>query len=195
MMSNQIEAIVQTIADIADQTNLLSLNATIESARAGESGRGFAIVADEIRELAIRTAKSTKEVSNTINLLEKAVTNSVAVMASCESEMSNSLQQSSRANSSIEEIMGIIATISDMSEQIVMSCQQQSNSASEINSSIAHISKLAEDSYEQMHELQTNMHVLNDLATNQSAVIGKFRLNENITALPGSSDAEPKAKA
>ena len=195
MMSNQIEAIVQTIADIADQTNLLSLNATIESARAGESGRGFAIVADEIRELAIRTAKSTKEVSNTINLLEKAVTNSVAVMASCESEMSNSLQQSSRANSSIEEIMGIIATISDMSEQIVMSCQQQSNSASEINSSIAHISKLAEDSYEQMHELQTNMHVLNDLATNQSAVIGKFRLNENITALPGSSDAEPNAKA
>ena len=162
MMSSQIESIVKTIADIADQTNLLALNATIESARAGESGRGFAIVADEIRELAIKTAKSTKEVSQTINLLEQAVTNSVNVMASCESEMDNSLQQSSRANSSIEEIMGIIATISDMSEQIVMSCQQQTNSASEINQSIAHISKLAEDSYDQMAELQTNMHELNE---------------------------------
>lgn len=177
MMSSQIEAIVKTIADIADQTNLLALNATIESARAGESGRGFAIVADEIRELAIKTAKSTKEVSNTISLLETAVTNSVEVMASCEGEMDNSLQQSSRANSSIEEIMGIIATISDMSEQIVQSCQQQFSSASEINLSIAHISKLAEDSYEQMTELQSNMHALNDLATNQATVLGKFKLN------------------
>lgn len=177
MMSTQIEAIVRTIAEIADQTNLLSLNATIESARAGESGKGFAIVADEIRELAIRTAKSTKEVSATISHLETAVTNSVEVMATCESEMENSLQQSSMANSSIEEIMGIIATISDMSEQIVMSCQQQSSSAADINSSIAHISKLAEDSYEQMSELQTNMHQLNDLATNQANVIGKFTLD------------------
>lgn len=176
MMSSQIEAIVKTIADIADQTNLLALNATIESARAGESGRGFAIVADEIRELAIKTAKSTKEVSNTINLLEKAVTNSVEVMASCEGEMDNSLQQSSRANSSIEEIMGIIATISDMSEQIVQSCQQQFSSATEINLSIANISKLAEDSYEQMAELQTNMHALNDLATNQATVLDNFKL-------------------
>ncbi len=182
MMSSQIESIVKTIADIADQTNLLALNATIESARAGESGRGFAIVADEIRELAIKTAKSTKEVSQTINLLEQAVTNSVNVMASCESEMDNSLQQSSRANSSIEEIMGIIATISDMSEQIVMSCQQQTNSASEINQSIAHISKLAEDSYDQMAELQTNMHELNDLATNQAKVLGKFKLADTATA-------------
>lgn len=178
MMSTQIESIVKTIADIADQTNLLALNATIESARAGESGRGFAIVADEIRELAIKTAKSTKDVSDTITHLERAVTNSVQVMATCESEMDNSLQQSSRANSSIEEIMGIIATISDMSEQIVMSCQQQSSSASEINQSIAHISKLAEDSYEQMAELQGNMHALNDLATNQSAVLAKFQLKD-----------------
>lgn len=177
MMSSQIESIVKTIADIADQTNLLALNATIESARAGESGRGFAIVADEIRELAIKTAKSTKEVSNTISLLETAVTNSVEVMASCEGEMDNSLQQSSRANSSIEEIMGIIATISDMSEQIVQSCQQQFSSASEINLSIAHISKLAEDSYEQMAGLQTNMQALDDLASNQATVLSKFKLN------------------
>lgn len=190
MMSTQIDAIVKTIADIADQTNLLALNATIESARAGESGRGFAIVAEEVRELAIKTAKSTKEVSNTISLLEEAVTNSVNVMAACEGEMDNSLQQSSRANSSIEEIMGIIATISDMSEQIVQSCQQQSNAASEINRSIAHISRLAEDSYDQMSELQTNMHALNELATNQAQVLGKFQLKSREPRKP---KAKPKA--
>lgn len=187
MMSSQIESIVKTIADIADQTNLLALNATIESARAGESGRGFAIVAEEVRELAIKTAKSTQEVSNTINLLEQAVTNSVNVMAACEGEMDNSLQQSSRANSSIEEIMGIIATISDMSEQIVQSCQQQSSAASEINQSIAHISRLAEDSYDQMSELQSNMHALNDLATNQAQVLGKFQLKHTAPAAAAAS--------
>ena len=197
MMSSQIESIVKTIADIADQTNLLALNATIESARAGESGKGFAIVAEEVRDLAIKTAKSTQEVSNTINLLEEAVTNSVNVMAACESEMDNSLQQSSRANSSIEEIMGIIATISDMSEQIVQSCQMQTSSASEINQSIAHISKLAEDSYDQMTELQTNMHALNDLATNQAMVLRKFRLNtepDAIKAAVSNAEAEKAAR-
>lgn len=194
MMSSQIESIVKTIADIADQTNLLALNATIESARAGESGRGFAIVAEEVRELAIKTAKSTQEVSNTISLLEQAVTNSVNVMAACEGEMDNSLQQSSRANSSIEEIMGIIATISDMSEQIVQSCQQQTSAASEINQSIAHISRLAEDSYDQMSELQSNMHTLNDLATNQAQVLGKFQLKAVNTAA-SSSDANTAASA
>lgn len=194
MMSSQIESIVKTIADIADQTNLLALNATIESARAGESGRGFAIVAEEVRELAIKTAKSTQEVSNTISLLEQAVTNSVNVMAACEGEMDNSLQQSSRANSSIEEIMGIIATISDMSEQIVQSCQQQTSAASEINQSIAHISRLAEDSYDQMSELQSNMHALNDLATNQAQVLGKFQLKAVNTAA-SSSDANTAASA
>ena len=194
MMSSQIESIVKTIADIADQTNLLALNATIESARAGESGRGFAIVAEEVRELAIKTAKSTQEVSNTISLLEQAVTNSVNVMAACEGEMDNSLQQSSRANSSIEEIMGIIATISDMSEQIVQSCQQQTSAASEINQSIAHISRLAEDSYDQMSELQSNMHALNDLATNQAQVLGKFQLKAVNTAA-SSSDASMAASA
>ena len=84
--------------------------------------------------------------------------------------------------------MGIIATISDMSEQIVMSCQLQTNSASEINQSIAHISKLAEDSYDQMAELQTNMHELNALATNQAKVLDKFKLAQVTASAAASAD-------
>lgn len=175
-MGDQIKAIVKTIADIADQTNLLALNASIEAARAGENGRGFAIVADEVRELAIKTASSTKEVSRTILELSDAVNKSVEVMASCEDEMANSLQQSSKANSSIEEIMGIIATITDMSEQIVTSCQTQSQSATDINNSIENISKLADDSYNRMVAVQKSMQELDILAEKQSKILDQFSM-------------------
>ena len=177
-MGDQIDSIVRTIAAIADQTNLLALNANIEAARSGEYGRGFAIVADEVRDLAIKTAGSTKEITKTIKELSSAVKDCVEVMSSCEGEMENSLQQSSRANSSIEEIMGIIATISDMSEQIVESCQQQANSASEINLSIANILKLTEDSYENMTNIHSSMSELDSLADKQSMLLDKFSLTK-----------------
>ncbi|MBO8415653.1 MAG: methyl-accepting chemotaxis protein [Proteobacteria bacterium] len=176
-MGDKIKSIVKTIDDIADQTNLLALNATIEAARAGDAGRGFAIVAEEIRNLASKTALSTKEVGTTIGELDDAVINSVKVMASCEGEMNNSLSQSSKANSSIEEIMGIIATISDMSEQIVSSCEQQAASAGEINRSIANISKLTEDSYEQMSGIHASMSELDELASSQAQVLQRFTLS------------------
>lgn len=175
-MGDKIESIVKTIADIADQTNLLALNATIEAARAGKYGRGFAIVAEETRELANKTAASTKEVSKTIGDLREAVGNSVAVMGMCEEQMVNSLFQSSKANSSIEEIMGIIATISDMSEQIVQSCHEQAVSASEINQSLENISSLIDTSYNSMQGIHESMGMLDKLASKQAMVIRQFKL-------------------
>lgn len=176
-MGDEIGKIVKTIADIADQTNLLALNATIEAARSGKYGRGFAIVAEETRELANKTAASTKEVTKTIEELKVAVSNSVEVMSTCEKEMDNSLTQSSRANSSIEEIMGIIATISDMSEQIVASCNQQAASAGEINQSIENITHLAQNSYDKMQEIHSSMGDLDLLASRQSSVIQQFKFD------------------
>ena len=175
-MGDEISKIVKTIADIADQTNLLALNATIEAARAGKYGRGFAIVAEETRELANKTAASTKEVTRTIGELKEAVSNSVEVMARCEGEMNNSLAQSSRANSSIEEIMGFIATISDMSEQIVASCNQQAASAGEINQSIENIRQLTQNSAERMQDIHSSMGKLDALADRQAGIVTQFKV-------------------
>ena len=180
-MGDQIKEIVDTIAAIADQTNLLALNATIEAARSGSYGKGFAVVADEIRDLAFKTAKSTKEVATTIQELSSAVDNTVKVMASCESEMTNSIQQSSRSNSSIEEIMGIIATISDMSEQIVDSCQTQSEQTAEVSRSITNINGITEENYSHIMKVQERIHELRELATAQEKTLSRFRLHKPTT--------------
>ena len=177
-MGDRIDSIVKTIADIADQTNLLALNASIEAARAGDQGRGFAVVADEVRELAIKTASSTKEVSDTILTLSRAVKTSVEVVASCEVEMANSLQQSSKANSSIEEIMGIIATISDMSEQIVESCQTQSHNAANINNSITSMLSLMDSSIAQSAEIYGSLQDLHRLASAQTSILNNFEMDD-----------------
>lgn len=173
-MGDQIGQIVNTIAAIADQTNLLALNATIEAARSGAYGRGFAVVADEIRDLSIKTAAATKEVAATIGNLQIAVKKSVDVVASCEGQMNNSLQQSSKANSAIEEIMGIIATITDMSEQIVQSCQDQSHMASEVNHSIANINTITEDSFERLTDAIESVAAIHKLAQSQVSVLNNF---------------------
>ncbi len=166
-MGTQIDSIVKTIAAIADQTNLLALNATIEAARSGEHGKGFAVVANEVRDLAFKTAKSTKEVTDTISNLTDAVDMCVKVVASCEEEMNNSVHQSSRANSAIEEIMGIIATISDMSEQIVQSCQEQTSIAADVNSEIENINGITGECYNHIQETKDNVKQIRKMAKNQ----------------------------
>lgn len=178
-MGEQINSIVKTIAAIADQTNLLALNATIEAARSGEHGKGFAVVANEVRDLAKKTATSTDEVTDTISNLSKAVENCVKVVASCEEEMNNSVQQSSKANSAIEEIMGIIATITDMSEQIVQSCQEQTSIAADVNHSIANINTITEECFEHINDTKQSVHEIRTLAQNQVENLSSFIVNRD----------------
>lgn len=174
-MGDQINTIVSTIADIADQTNLLALNASIEAARSGEYGRGFAVVADEVRELAKKTAVSTQQVTSTISTLSEAVDKTVKVMALCEGEMKNSVDQSSRANSSIEEIMGTIATISDMSEQIVEFCQRQSAQTSDVKQSISDINSLAETGSTYLNQLNEGISGIKELSVRQRDYLSSFK--------------------
>ncbi|MBQ3678902.1 MAG: methyl-accepting chemotaxis protein [Succinivibrio sp.] len=178
-MGSQIDSIVKTIAAIADQTNLLALNATIEAARSGEHGKGFAVVANEVRDLAFKTAKSTKEVTDTITRLNEAVEMCVTVVASCEEEMNNSVHQSSKANSAIEEIMGIIATITDMSEQIVDSCTEQTNIAGEVNSEIENINSVTEECFEHIQETKQAVHKIRKMAKNQVKNLSVFTINND----------------
>lgn len=178
-MGTQIDSIVKTIAAIADQTNLLALNATIEAARSGEHGKGFAVVANEVRDLAFKTAKSTKEVTDTISRLGEAVEMCVTVVASCEEEMNNSVHQSSRANSAIEEIMGIIATISDMSEQIVQSCQEQTHIAGDVNSEIENINLVTEECFDHIQETKHAVQKIRKMAKNQVKNLSVFTVNDD----------------
>ena len=178
-MGEQINSIVRTIAAIADQTNLLALNATIEAARSGEHGKGSAVVANEVRDLAKKTATSTDEVTDTISNLSKAVETCVKVVASCEEEMNNSVQQSSKANSAIEEIMGIIATITDMSEQIVQSCQEQTSIAADVNHSIENINAITEECFEHIDDTKQSVHKIRNLAQNQVENLSAFLVNED----------------
>ena len=179
-MSEQIDSIVKTIAAIADQTNLLALTATIEAARSGEQGKGFAVVASEVRDLATKTAASTKEVTDTISNLNGAVQMCVKVVASCEEEMNNSVHQSSRANSAIEEIMGIIATITDMSEQIVQSCQEQTNIATDVNHAIANINNITEECFDHIQDSKQSVHEIRTLAQNQVERLSVFSIDETV---------------
>ena len=142
--SEQIGSVVHVIRGIADQTNLLALNAAIEAARAGEQGRGFAVVADEVRTLASRTQASTDEIQQMIQQLQQGAGKAVQAMDQGQAITRKSVEQANLANASLEEITQAVSRISDMSAQIATASEQQSSVTEEINRNINNINGVAE---------------------------------------------------
>ncbi|WP_206483498.1 methyl-accepting chemotaxis protein [Thalassotalea sp. G2M2-11] len=170
--ANQVGVILDVIRGIAEQTNLLALNAAIEAARAGEQGRGFAVVADEVRTLASRTQDSTVEIQTTIEKLQAAAKEAVNAMENGKSFADTSVEQVSAAGQSLKEITASVAQINNMTNDIANSTEAQSDSAKQIVDHVDEISQSTEQTLSASQELAS---VSGDLAhlANELEVIAK----------------------
>ena len=176
--SDQIGQIIGVIDDIADQTNLLALNAAIEAARAGEQGRGFAVVADEVRKLAERTTQATKEIAKMIKTIQEETQRAVEAMESGTKNVEDGVTSATKAGEALQGIIHASEQVGEMIVHIATAATEQSSATEQVNSNMEQIAKLVQESAIGAQQSAKACADLSNLALDMQALVGRFKLGD-----------------